>query len=84
MFNLEQNYPNPFNPTTVVSCQSPVACGWSCMICLVERWRWWWMKGRSRGNYSVEFDASGLASGVYFCRMTADAFVGTKRMLLLR
>jgi len=36
------------------------------------------------GTYQVRFDASGLASGVYFCRMNAGSFVATKAMVLVR
>jgi hypothetical protein len=36
------------------------------------------------GTYEVEFNGSGLASGVYLCRMQADSFVETRRLLLLR
>ena len=39
---------------------------------------------REAGYYSVTFDAVGLASGVYFYRITAGAFVETKRLLLIR
>ena len=36
------------------------------------------------GIYYVPFDATGLASGVYLCRMSAGEFVQVKKMLLLR
>ena len=39
---------------------------------------------KSSGNYEVTFDGSGLASGVYICRMTAGTFAQTRRMMLLR
>ena len=36
------------------------------------------------GVHEVQFDASGLPSGVYLCRMTADSFVELRKLLLLR
>ena len=39
---------------------------------------------QSPGTYQVEFDGSGLTSGVYFYRLVTDGFEGTKRMILLK
>jgi hypothetical protein len=36
------------------------------------------------GTYTVQFDGSGLASGVYVCRIQAGDYVGVKRLLLLK
>ena len=36
------------------------------------------------GDYSVAFDASGLASGVYLYRLVVDNFVDVKRMIVLK
>jgi len=85
-FGLSQNYPNPFNPTTVVSSQVPVvshvklaiydALGREVAVLVNER--------RAAGSYHDTFDASGLASGVYVCRMAAGGFVQSRKMLLIK
>jgi len=85
-FNLEQNYPNPFNPTTVVTYQVPVAIDVRLVVCdalgrevaLLANAR------KAPGSYQVEFDAAGLASGVYVYRLTAGSFVQSRKMLLVR
>ena len=39
---------------------------------------------KAAGVYTVQFDATGLASGVYLYRMTAGSFVDTKRFIVLK
>jgi hypothetical protein len=83
-FALNQNYPNPFNPSTVVSCQLPVAG--HVRLAVYD------MLGRQvavladgqypAGQFAFRFDGSRLASGVYFCRLMAGSFVSTTKMVL--
>jgi sugar lactone lactonase YvrE len=84
--SLSQNYPNPFNPTTVVTFQLPVASdvrlvvydllGREVAVLVNEK--------KASGSYSVRFDATGLASGVYFYRLVAGGYVESRKMLLVR
>jgi hypothetical protein len=85
-FALKQNFPNPFNPSTTIQFSIPAAA-WVTL-------RVYDLLGREEttlvndnltpGNYTVTWDARDAASGVYFYRLTAGAFVQTRRMLLLR
>jgi len=85
-FSLEQNYPNPFNPTTTINYSlaedSHVkvvvynALGQEVAV-LVD-------SDEPKGYQSVIWDASGLASGVYFYRIETEVFTETKRMFLLK
>jgi hypothetical protein len=80
-YALEQNYPNPFNPTTVVSYQLPALSEVEGSALSDVRLSVYDLLGRevavlvnerkAPGRYEVRFDASGLSSGVYLCRMTA-------------
>ncbi len=85
-FKLFQNYPNPFNPSTIISWQSPVSSRQTLKIydllgnevsTLVDEYR-------RAGNYEVEFDAAGLASGVYFYKLQAGNYAAVKKAIILR
>lgn len=85
-FELAQNYPNPFNPSTVISWQSPISGHQELKVfdvlgnevaTLVDGIK-------EAGYHSVEFNAAGLASGVYFYKLQAGSFTETKKMMLIR
>jgi hypothetical protein len=84
-FSLSQNYPNPFNPSTKIDIAIPGAgIEWKLNIYnitgqLVESF-----SGVSRGFESVDWDASGVSSGVYFYKLTAGNFSDTKKAMLLK
>jgi hypothetical protein len=85
-YSLRQNYPNPFNPSTTIRYEVP----WASHVTITV----YDMLGRQvsvlvnemreAGVHEVKFDASNLASGVYFYFLRAGSFVDTKRLLLLR
>jgi hypothetical protein len=85
-FRLDQNYPNPFNPTTAVSYQLSAVSdvklavydllGREVAVLVNER--------KAPGQYEVQFDATRLASGMYFCSMTAGAFHETRKLILMK
>ncbi len=86
MFGLKQNYPNPFNPTTRISYDIPRDSFVSIRVYNTtgEQVRELVNGARTAGTHSVNFDAGGLSSGVYFYSMEASGFKETKRMILLR
>ncbi|MCL4551355.1 MAG: T9SS type A sorting domain-containing protein [Bacteroidetes bacterium] len=85
-YALNQNYPNPFNPSTVINYQLSMNGKVTLKVYdvlgrevkkLVDEYQ-------SRGKYSVNFDASQLASGVYFYELVSGDFISTKKMVLLK
>jgi hypothetical protein len=85
-FVLEQNYPNPFNPTTVVSCQSPVASRIRLVVydVLGREVKVLMDEQKGPGTHTVTWDSRDCASGVYICRMTAGTYTESRKMMLLR
>ncbi len=85
-FTLNQNYPNPFNPTTTISywlsAFSRVAI--TVYDVLGRKVKTLVDARQSPGEHSVVFDSRGLASGVYFCRLSAGSYVAVKKMALLK
>jgi photosystem II stability/assembly factor-like uncharacterized protein len=85
-FYLYENYPNPFNPTTVIRYQVPEDGLVSLRIydVLGREIKELVNEFKAAGRYEVTFDASGLASGMYLYRLTADKYTSVKKMVLLR
>ncbi len=86
-FSLFQNYPNPFNPSTVISYSIPHSDFVTLKIydILGRETQALVSEFQKAGTYSVNFDASKLSSGVYFCQLQAGSdLVETKKMLLIR
>jgi uncharacterized delta-60 repeat protein len=85
-FNLAQNYPNPFNPTTTIQYSIPQRSNVTLKVydILGNEVATLVNEERARGVYSVNFDASQLASGIYFYRIQAGSFIETKKMILIK
>ena len=85
-FNLFQNYPNPFNPQTKISWQLAKS-GWQTLIVydiLGNEIAKLMNEERPAGSYEVFFNASSLASGMYFYKLQIGNYSETKKMLLLK
>ena len=85
-FFLGQNYPNPFNPSTVINYNIPQDS--YVKIKLYDN------TGRevrtllsefiSAGYYTINFNVSDLASGIYFYNINAGEYTATNKMMLVR
>lgn len=85
-FKLNQNYPNPFNPSTTISFTIPATGNVSLKIfnILGKEVAVLVNETKSAGNYSINFNASGLSSGVYFYQLTTNNFTSTKKFTLMK
>ncbi len=94
-FKLSQNYPNPFNPTTTIMYSLPVTRGverarqgvtvsLQVFNSLGQKVAVLVNKEQVPGNYTVQFNAKNLPSGVYFYTLRAGNFVATKKMILMK
>jgi subtilisin-like proprotein convertase family protein len=85
-FELSQNYPNPFNPTTKINFAIPKQGFVTMKIydALGREVRTLVNEVKTAGNYTVDFNASELSSGVYFYRLQSGDFSDIKRMILIK
>ena len=85
-FGLSQNYPNPFNPTTTISYRVPESSNVTLKVydMLGREVATLVNENKSAGYYTINLNASNLASGMYIYSMTAGEFVQTKKMVLLK
>lgn len=85
-FNLEQNYPNPFNPVTNIKFDIAKAGNVKLIVYdITGKEVAVLYKGElNPGSYKYEFDATGLASGIYFYRLEASSFTAIKKMILVK
>jgi type IX secretion system substrate protein len=86
-YSLQQNFPNPFNPTTNIRFELPQASNVTIKVydavgkligTLVNN------EMVSAGVKEINFNASGLASGVYYYTISAGSFNDTKKMVLVK
>ena len=85
-FNLYNNYPNPFNPNTIINFDVARAQNVKIKIynSLGEQVSVIADQYFSPGKYSIDFNASNLASGIYFYALESDNVFQVKRMVLVK
>ena len=85
-FNLSQNYPNPFNPSTTINYSLPNSGNikltvynsiGSKVATIINEYK-------PAGNYSVKFNASNLASGIYLYRLESGNYNDAKKLIILK
>ncbi len=85
-FSLEQNYPNPFNPSTSISFTIPSAKNISLKVYNIngQHVATVFNGYMESGSHSLTFDASELASGVYFYRLDTGTYIASRKMVLMK
>ncbi|MDR3668413.1 MAG: T9SS type A sorting domain-containing protein [Ignavibacteriaceae bacterium] len=85
-FTLSQNYPNPFNPNTVISYSLPSSSNIKLLVynTLGQLVKTLESGYKSAGNYSINFNASDLPSGIYFYKLEAGKYTQIKKMMLIK
>ncbi len=85
-YKLYGNFPNPFNPSTTIKFFIPEkgyvtlavydAAGREVSTLVSSQ--------KNAGMHEVSFGANGLASGLYFCKITVNDFSDVKKMILVK
>lgn len=85
-YTLNQNYPNPFNPSTTINYYLPKdgvvtlkvfdVLGKEVATLINEH--------KLAGKHSINFNASNLASGIYFYRINVNEYAETKKLILMK
>lgn len=84
-FVLQQNYPNPFNPSTTITFELPKTSEVSLMIYDTEGKIAGEMTGTfTQGTHDFIWNASEMASGIYYYILKANEFASTKKMILIK
>ncbi len=85
-YQLQQNYPNPFNPVTQISysIENDGLVELEVLNILGERVASLVSEHKTKGSYTIPFDASQLSSGIYIYRLRSKDFVSSKKMILLK
>ena len=86
MYSLSQNCPNPFNPETEIEYSLPEAARVTLTVdnTLGQAVNALVSAEHDAGYHTVIWNGENAASGIYFCRIMANEFTATKRMVLLR
>ena len=85
-YSLSQNRPNPFNPSTTItySIAKPGHVSLEVFDILGQKVTTLFEGHRDAGTFSINWDASGQANGIYLTIMKAGGITRTEKMMLVR
>ncbi len=85
-FDLAQNYPNPFNPTTKIDFSVPSNSNVKLTVYNVLGQQIAVLVNglMKSGNHTVDFNATGLNSGLYFYKLESNGVSLVKKMMLVK
>jgi len=85
-FSLDKNYPNPFNPITNIKYYLPMEVDVELSIynLLGQRIETLVSKKQEAGSHQIEWNASGISSGVYYYQIIAGQFKDVKKMIVIK
>jgi hypothetical protein len=85
-FELKQNYPNPFNPVTQIeySLLKSGVINLSVYDITGKFIRTLVKEYQEFGTYKISFDASGMASGIYFYKLETNGYSEMRKLLLIK
>jgi hypothetical protein len=85
-YALYQNYPNPFNPTTSITYNLPADGPVSLKVfdVLGSEVATLVNDNQKSGVHTIPFNGKGLSSGIYICKITADNFNSSIKMILMK
>jgi hypothetical protein len=83
---LSQNYPNPFNPKTCIKFGLPKACEVKLELINImgQRVKILFEGQKPAGYHLISFDASDIASGIFFYTIVTNDFCAVKKMVLIK
>ena len=85
-YELYQNFPNPFNPVTTITYDIIKLQDVEVEVydILGRRIKTLVNEQQQPGSYTIKWDASNVASGIYFYQLKTKDYINTKKMLLLK
>ena len=85
-YALHQNFPNPFNPTTSITYNLPSDGMVSLKVydMLGSEVKTLINENQKAGVYTIPFNGRDISSGVYICKISADKFVSSIKMILMK